>query len=86
MTALTRIQKFKPRKEHTLAASLDFKLFGEAVRTRREELRIPRGTLAEKVGISYGQMSKIELGENGATLAVYEALCRELKVGRVPLL
>ena len=99
MTALTRIRKFRrtlakrgaklsTRKEHTIgkAHEAEKRLFAAAVVAQRKEMRLSRRQLADAVGISYGQMSKIELGDNWATMPVYICLVRVLKAGRVALL
>lgn len=85
---ISRLARDLQRDEHTLdkASRGVLDRYALALKARREELNISRRSLAEKVGVSYGQLSHIENAENWPTVPVFIAIARVLKCGRVPLL
>ena len=60
--------------------------FAAELRARREATRISQAELARRVNISPKTLNNIEYGHAWPSLPLYFALCRELKVGKIPLI
>ena len=55
-----------------------YKDMGERIQSRRKELKITQGQLAEKVGISNNHMSSIETGKQAPSLDTFVSICESL--------
>ncbi|HXP59471.1 MAG TPA: helix-turn-helix transcriptional regulator [Dongiaceae bacterium] len=58
---------------------------GAAVRGRRLKLRMSQMQLAGRCGVSNKTINMVEYAHNFPSLALYIALCRALKAGKIPL-
>lgn len=85
VAALPHLRK-EHRQHHTKDSRETLKLFAAALLTRRLRLGYSRQKVALKAGVSYSQLSHLELGDNWPTVPVYRALCRVLKIRKPPLL
>lgn len=92
MTDIAKIESVAPllRKEHRTHHTKDsreaLKVFAAGIFARRLRLGYSRKRVADACGISYSQLSHLELGDNWPTVPVYRALCRKLKLRKPPLL
>ncbi len=86
ITALAPHLRKEHRLHYTRDSRLALKAFAAGLVKRRLQLDLKRVKVADAAGVSYSQLSHLELGNNWPTLPVYRALCRVLKLKKPPLL
>lgn len=71
------------RREH---ARVEAKLFGIAVRKRREAMKLTQQQLAEMAGVSPRYIGALEAGDNSPSLTAILQLCDALEISPAELL
>jgi transcriptional regulator with XRE-family HTH domain len=56
------------------------KRFGKLLRERRDGAGLSQQTLAERAGLSYGSLSRMETGKQAPSLETVERLARALEI------
>lgn len=96
---MTKAKKYRVewlRNADTVTMEEARRLFGESVKTKRMATLVrwrgrPRAEpmrqseLARRIGIAQKTLAHIEQGDTWPSMPLYIALCRELKLGRIPL-
>ncbi len=73
------------RRPHKEVHPEELASLAAAIRDRRLKNGLNQTEFAEQVGVSNKTMDNIEAARNWPSVPVYIAICRVLRVGRIPL-